>query len=413
MSVAAEPAPAPESFRGRAILILVLIGVTALAGFGVLAAYAPDLRNRANGGGHALSSSAVGFRGATILLRKLDVPVTVAQSRPSPRLLAAAGLVLTPSPGGKPVDVAAIGDPLRTLIVLPKWSTAPDPKRHGFVIKAGVLPNGAAAALLPGKGAATVAAEPGDKARALLAVGGPFGSGEQLPVGRIDRLQTLSGPDWAPVLADEHGHAVLAVSRHDRNLFVLADPDLLNNQGLSDLDRARLAVEILRMLGGEEGVVFDVTLNGLGRQRSLARLMLEPPLLAATLCIAAAALLMGWRALARFGAARAPEPAIAPGAAALVDNAAGLIRSAGKEAALAPEYAALTRQLVAESAGAAALGQAPAQSSTWLARAAERRGLADPDALSAEAATVRKPRELTALARKLYEWRLEMTRERG
>jgi len=415
MTAAAEPTPrAPELFRGRAILILVLIGVAALAGFGVLAAYAPDLRNRSNGAGHALSSSAVGFRGATILLREVGVPVTVAQERPSPRLLSAAGVVLTPPPGGQPVELEAIGQPLRTLIVLPKWNAMPDPARHGFVRNAGPLAPGAAARLLPeGRGPATVTLEPGMRPRTLRAVGGPFGAAEALPIGRMDGLQTISGPDWAPVLADEHGRAVLAVSRQDRTLFVLADPDLLNNHGLSDLGRARVAVQLMQMLAGEEGVVFDVTLNGLGRGRSLARLVLEPPLLAATLCVAAAALLMGWRALARFGAATVPERAIAPGAAALVDNAAGLIRTAGKEAALAPDYAAVTRQLVAESAGAAGPGHADAESSAWLARAAERRGLAHPDALSAEAAAVRKPHELMTLARKLYEWRLEMTRERG
>ena len=412
MTAVAE-APSPETFRARAILVLVLVGVAALAAFGVLAAYAPELRSRANGGPHALSSSAVGFRGATMLLRDVGVPVTVSHDRPSPRLLGAAGLVLTPPPGDKPVDMAAFGDPLRTLIVLPKWRTTPDPKRDGFVRKAGVLWSGVGS-VLPGEpGRTAVTVERGASRRALRAVGGPFGSGEALPIGRIDGLQTISGPDWAPVLADEHGHAVLAVSRHDRRLFVLAEPDLLNNHGLSDLERARVAVMIMQMLSGEEGVVFDVTLNGVGRGRSLGRLMLEPPLLAATLCVAAAALLMGWRALARFGAATIPQQAIAPGAAALVDNAAGLIRTAGKEAALAPEYAALTRRLVAEGAGAAGLGQADAESSSWLARAAERRALADPNALSAEAATVKTPRELMTLARKLYDWRLEMTRERG
>lgn len=409
MSAPAAAAP-PDVFRGRAILILVLIGVAALAGFAVLAAYAPDLRSRADRGAHALSSSAVGFRGAQILLREAGVPVTVSRAPPSPRLMGAAGLVLTPPPGSS-VELKPFGAPLRTLVVLPKWTTAPDPRRRGFVTKTGLLPPPAITRLLGGD--ATVRTAPGAAPHVLHGVGGPFAGGGKLPVGRIDRLQTLSGADWRPVLADADGRAVLAVSSRDRNLFVLADPDLLNNHGLADLDRARASVAILGMLSGEEGVVFDVTLNGLAGGRSLGRLMLEPPLLAATLCVVAAGLLMGWRALARFGAPAAADQPIAPGAAALVDNAAGLIRAAGKEAALAPEYAAATRRLVAEQAGATAFGRAAEGDASWLAAAAARRGLADPNSLDAAAAAVRKPAELIGVARRLYEWRLEMTRERG
>jgi len=72
----------------------------------------------------------------------------------------------------------------------------------------------------------------------------------------------------------------------------------------------------------------------------------------------------------------------------------------GKEAALAPNYAAATFNLVAKAAGA--------EAGDWLSRAAARRGLADPQALAAEAAAVRTRDQLMASADSLYQWRLAM-----
>ena len=407
----AQPAER-EAFSGRTIFALVLVGVVALAGFAVLATYAPELRGRSNGGANALSSSAVGYRGAQIMLRALDTPARVSRTRPTPRLLSAAGLVMTPGPGTTAAELGGFPGPLRTLIVLPKWRTAPDPVRPGFVRKVGLLPDMSWAgrmlsSVAPGS---AVAVEPGLSRPVLRGAGSPFAPGTYLPVGRMDGLQTISGPGWRPALVDARGRAVLAISKAHPDVFILADPDLLNNQGLSDIAKARVSMAVLQMLSGENGVVFDVTLNGLGRGRSLARLMLEPPWLAATLCLLGAALLMGWQALASFGAPAHEGRAVALGAAALVDNSAGLIRMARKEAAFAPDYAQTTRELVLKSVGVAPGG---ADDDDWLARTAERRGLADPQILSSEAARVKTRDELMAIAHELYRWRLEMTRERG
>ena len=399
-------------FPARAILILILVGVVAFAGFGLLATYAPELRGRSSGGAHALSVSAVGYSGAQIMLNSLGAPSRVSRGSPTARGLRAAGLVLTPGPQTTAADLGRFPAALRTLIILPKWRTVPDPTRPGFVRKAGFLPTaGWPAQLLAGYGPGTqVAVETGWRRPVLHGADGKFAPDTILPLGRLDGLQTISGPGWRAALADEQGRAVLAESVNHPGVYVLAEPDLLNNQGLGDVDTARAGMAILQMLSGEDGLVFDVTLNGFGQGRSLARLMLEPPWLAATLCVLAAVLLTGWQALARFAAPIAEGRAVALGAAALVDNSAGLIRMGGKEAALAPAYAASTFSQVARAGGAPVV--AGAQETDWLARAAERRGLADPRELAAAAAAVRTRDELMALAGHLYQWRLEMTRER-
>jgi hypothetical protein len=167
---------------------------------------------------------------------------------------------------------------------------------------------------------------------------------------------------------------------------------------------------VLNTLRGDGGLRFDVTLNGFSRGQNAGRVMLEPPWLAATLCGVAAAVLMGLHSLGRFGPTLARGRAIALGKRALVDNSAGLVRMARREAELAPAYAALTKAQVARTGGAGRAGRAADDS--WLADLARRAGAADPAALTAQAEAAKTPDDLLAVGRTLYQWRLEITRER-
>jgi hypothetical protein len=406
MSEAAAPAQAP-AFSGRSVLALVVVGIVAFAGLAVLSAYAPELRSGNDGRAHALSRSAVGFAGAPILMKSLGETVVV--SRTKPHGLENATVVLMPDASDLPKVLVPFADAAHTLIVLPKWLAVPDPIRQGYVRKLSVIkPGPEFTPLLRGYSRVThTAVRKGAGKPVLHGAGGPFGPGTYLPLGKVDQLQTVSGEGWAPALADESGGIVLAYSRKNPSVWLLADPDLLNNQGLSSLDTARAGAAILQAAsgGGTRAIVFDVTLNGFERGRGIGRVMLEPPWLAATLCGVAAAILMGLHALARFGQPRRRGRAFALGARALVDNSADLVRMARKEHELAPAYAALIRALVARAAGAHTQEH-------WLDDLAARRGAASPSALAAEAETAKTRDDLLAVAKKLYDWRGEMTRER-
>jgi hypothetical protein len=401
------PAEARGPFSSSAVLALVLVGIVAFAGFLVLATYAPELRGRGDVRAHALSSSAVGYRGAIVMLQAMDEKVSILRSPPSPRAVDGIGLVLTPGPDVTAKELRDYPQALRTLIVLPKWQVAPDPARPGFVRKVGLLPpdNGAVQALAAYEKGTRLTLTPGWQKLTLQAWGRPA----PVHTGPLDGVQTISGPGWVPVYVDARGRALVVRSDSRPEVYVLSEPDLLNNHGLKDPAAAEFGVQLLRQIGGEDGVAFDVTLNGLGRDRSLLRLMLEPPWLAATLSVLAAAALMGWLALTRFGAAARPGRAIALGAGALVDNSAGLIRMAKKEPALGAAYAESTLDAALKASGGGHL--AGEHAGEWLARAAARRGLADPRDLATEAARVKTNDELTAVAGKLHRWRLEMTGE--
>ena len=310
-------------FSPRTMIWVVLVGVFAFSAFVVLSAYAPDLRTGSDGGAHALSKSAIGYGGVVELLKGLDRPVVVSRAPPPPTRAGSGVLVLTPDPGAELKDLQALHFNGLTLIVLPKWIAAPSPLSPDWVLKAGALPP---ALIVHPLGTGPLKAQLQRRvgvSRPVLRAGdgAGFPAGETLPLGPIDQLQTLTGAGWDPIVTDEQGRAVLALSRQG-GAAVLSDPDLLNTQGVADLNTARAGVEILDRLRDHGPVVFDVTLNGLGRGRSLLKLAFEPPLLGATLCLLAAALMMGLHAVARFGPSERPAPVLALGKRALADNSA-------------------------------------------------------------------------------------------
>lgn len=329
-----------SAFNAATMILITAIGVLAFVAMLVLGAYAPDLRSGRNGGAHALSNAAVGFSG---LVRLADAtgrnPVIV---RAEYQLKREELAVVTPDHGW--TDLSSIlqwRGPRVTLLVLPKWQTAADPAKSGWVRVQGLLPAADPARTLYPATPLFVGRERGD-GRPLTTV--PFGAPPELRFLAPAVVQTVSSKQLDPVITDSAGRIVLGKLK-GQQLFILADPDLINNHGIGDERQARSALALLDFLNstGAKSVLFDVTANGLGRSQSPLKLAFDPPFLAVTLTIFAAMLLAGWQALVRFGPVRRRERAIAFGKAALVDNSAALIRKAGREPHLGPRYVDVIR----------------------------------------------------------------------
>ena len=399
-------------FSVRTMLWVVLIGVFAFSAMVVLAAYAPDLRSGSDGGAHALSRSAVGYGGVVQLLKSLDEPVVVSRGAMPATRGGAGVLVLTPNPTTDYEEMRKLRFTGLRLVVLPKWVAGGHPLNPAWAMKLGVLPEALAAHPLGAAGGRSQIQRRKGTSRPLLhAVNALLPAGEVLPLGPVDALQTLSGPDWEPLLVDEQGRGVLVLA-HWGGWAVLSDPDLLNTQGIANLATARAGVAVLDQLRDNGPMVFDVTLSGFSRGRSLLKLAFEPPLLGATLCLVAAALMMGLHAAVRFGPVQTPPPVLALGKRALADNSAALVRMARREPRMAPAYAALTREAAARAVGAPRdLNET--QLDALLDRLGSGRG-ADTrfSALASEAAAAKTNAELISVARRLYHWRGEMTRDR-
>lgn len=400
---------AGNAFSPVVIISLLLVSVVVLAGLGVLSAYAPELKSGDDGGGHALSRSSTGFGAMPVLLRNLGVPVTVSRGRLTPSSDESL-LVLTPTPGAPPEQLDDINHAGATLIVLPKWSATPDPKHPGWVRTTGLLPDQASLAPLSEHLRQGACLESRD-GRTTVALKRPDGTPFGAPVD-VDALKTLSGPDWVPVVTDDQGRPVLAMHATTR-VYVLADADLLSTHGLKTLNGARMAIALLDVVRAKDApVIFDLTLHGMQRTRSLLRLMLEPPLLGMTLVLAALAVFAGYQAVVRFGPARESGRVIALGKRGLADNTAGLVRLARREHHMAAPYALLTRAAVARAIGAPRR-LSEDELDAFLDRVSRTTGAhATYSALADQARTAKTPGDLMRVAAALYRWNQELTRAR-
>jgi hypothetical protein len=332
---------AEGAFRPATILLVVTIGIVAFAAMLILGAYAPDLRSGRNGGAHALSNAATGYSGIVQLARATGRNPLILRNE---SFLDTEDLViLTPETGATDMSIVLARRATKpTLVVLPKWNTVPDPSRTGWVRSRGLRPAwDPQRVLAPAHPLRVQRHRSGGAALRTL----PGHAPKDMRFTAPGALQTASGPGLKPIVTDQAGRAVLA-QLGSQPLFLLSDPDLLSNRGMADRRQAGAALAMLDFLNstGAGSVTFDVTLNGLGQGRSPLRLMFDPPFLAATLAIAAALLLAGLQAVSRFGAPRRPERAIAFGKAALLDNAAALVRQARREAGLGGRYAEMIRE---------------------------------------------------------------------
>ncbi|MCF6103053.1 DUF4350 domain-containing protein [Mesorhizobium muleiense] len=242
-------------------------------------------------------------------------------------------LIVTISPDSDPEALDHILELRRdrdTLFVLPKWQTLPLEEHEGWKMKFGRLPD------------AVVNQWLGRIAEGKIGVG--KSTVEQLDIeGRVidapDELQWVA--DDHPLIAAGNGSAALT-KLDDKPFYILSDPDLINNASLKDSDKAAAALDLIASVRAGP-VMFDLTLHGAGRKYDLAKLLVEPPFLALTLTILAAAALAFLHGLGRFGPPRADQRAIAFGKRALVDTTAMLLRRAGRLEELGGRYAALMR----------------------------------------------------------------------
>ena len=389
------------AFTVRTVAVLVAVGILTFVGMLVLGAYAPDLRSGRNGGAHALSNAAIGYSG---IVRLAEATGRNPQIVRDIHQLGGENLViLTPEAAATDMSqvLAARGD-LPTLVILPKWDTIGDRSHPGWARFTGIKdvsePNGV---LAPKTVLKTARYTSGG--RSLLV-------SQSLPVLHFNApkpVQTVSGKDLTPLITDDHGHIVLG-QIGTGPYYVLADPDLLSNIGMRDAVEARSALDLLDALNrrGAGSVRFDVTLNGLGASPSPLKLMFDPPFLAMTLAVAIATLLAGVQATARFGATRRRERAIAFGKTALIDNAAALVRKAGRHGSLGTRYLDLVRERAGTVFGVPSRLRDQAYD-IYLDRLGGRARFSD---LAEQARSANDPRTMLQAAQALHHWLWEKSR---
>jgi hypothetical protein len=363
-----------QAFNARTVLGLVLFG--ALAFFLMLWFIATGQTDSGsnNGDAHAASRGITGYSALADILKAQGYEVRL--SRNVGALEKEGLLILTPPLWADGKELAKIIEDRRyigpTLLILPKWYAVRAPKtvvgaKDGWVVLGGTGKPGwlgemgkdfnltAETAPLKGgladwSGLGASGDLPDDKQVQAL------GSGPLVNLvhdsGGRDLVSYLDDGGCYPVLDEAAGVPARDTSECDTdrwNVTVVAEPDLFDNYGMADRSRALLATRIVELTREDQDIpiVFDLTLNGLGRTQNLLKLAFTPPFLAATLCLMIAMLVVGWRAFRRFGPPVAEGRAIAFGKQRLVANSAGFIQRTRRLHLLAEPFIQMTARNLA------------------------------------------------------------------
>jgi hypothetical protein len=408
------------AFGGRGAGILAGVAAASLAAAGFLGVFGDALYDPPSFQPDSYSASAVGHGAAVELLRRMGWQVVASRHRTADRVKGGAILALL-EPRVGPADdeprresVDAMNAAARwMLVVLPKRQAVPDPAHPRFVAQADLLPVDDAQRVLDALELDATVVRPD---RTVAAWRG------DLPVPALDRPQLVRSEHLEPLLWSAEGMLVGELrTEYDEDAeepvewrtIVVSDPDLLATHGLGRGANATILVRLLERLGaGERTIVVDETLHGFEEQPSLARALLRFPLVLATVSALAAALLLAWAAMVRFGRPRPPEPALAPGKLFLVEQTAALLRHGGRAADAAQAYLRAAKDEVVHRLrppGEQGAGDA------WLARAEAARGAEGTLAALEERARrlgarrIGGEEEAVRLARDVHEWREEMT----
>lgn len=392
-------------FSARIVAILIAVAAISFGAVMVMAGWAPELRDRNHAGDHPYSTSALGFNGFVRLLESAGYPVEVTRLETELESRDWGLMIVTlPAFGGVTVlDERDLQPP--TLAVLPKWWGRADNLNQARLadtrfIEARTL-NDELQTLYPDAEImrVPVPSEPLDT---------PFGAA---PVKPDVVLQLIRDPSLETVIGVNES-ALLAYDT-ERGLYILSDPDLMNTFGLAQRENARFAIQLVDFLRTypDEPILLDATLHGFVRSENLLKMMFSVPYIGVTLVALAAAMLLGWAAVIRFGPPRTDERAIALGKQALADNSAGLVTMARREARMAPGFLALVRRRLAREIGAPRT-LTEAQVSDMFDRLGP-----DPDTgrvFSQMEAELKEPAasrdDLLAKTRALYRWRKEIIR---
>jgi hypothetical protein len=335
---------AATPFAVRTVAILIAVAVFSFGAIMVLAGWSPELRDRDRAGDHPFSTSAVGYNGFVRFLEAQDYPVEI--SRFKSNLDGHYGLmILTLSPRGmqKPLEEYELQE--GTLIVLPKWSGLVDWTNPSRLKDTDLASEGSVDALLE---ALNLDADI-QRINVPSRISTPFGPMALKP---DLKMQLIQSDDLTVIAGTEAGALLSQIP--GRDIYILADPDMINTFGLAERENARFAMQMLNIMrySEDEPIIFDATLHGFTQSENLLQMMFDIPFLAVTLVALAAALLLGWAAAIRFGPPAREARAIALGKQALADNSAGLVSMARRETRMAPGYLSLIRRRLARQIGA-------------------------------------------------------------
>ena len=390
-------------FTGRMAAVLIIVALLSLGAVLTLMAWSPDLVSRDKAGSTPYSRSSTGYAGLVDMLEARGDDVSISRLSQSMEIGGRRLLIATLSINGRDIEEDEIAGP--ALIILPKWTYRANPAKKSWEIDAD----------LASAERVMIHLREFDEDGEIVRSKTP--GTLETPFGRFspdfeDEMQLIVTDLLEPVISARGGALLAKVP--GREIYILSDPDLLNNFGLARLENAKTGLGLIDEVsgGGTRPIVFDATVHGFERSTNLLKILLDIPYLGATLIALATMILIGWAAAIRFGAPERETRAILAGKRALADNSAGLIAMAKRERRMAPGYLSLSRRALSRELG---LPRTLSEDEyiALLDRMAKQNGMETSftELQSGLSAPASSRDDLTNKARALWRWRKEMTHE--
>jgi hypothetical protein len=283
-------------------------------------------------GASAFSHSAIGYAGIADVMHRLGAPVMKSRGGSLAKLDNHGVLIVAePMPSISPQQLRSLLTAKTVLLVLPKWMGQPSEKVPGWIDDSSLVSEdnvrSVARIAVPGTDIARLDAAP---AWTTNTIGPAPVIGEKPQLIKSNRLR--------PVVGSADGMLVGELTNNQRRLWILADPDVLQNHGLAK--NAAFDAALIDALRASEGnVVFDETVHGFTEQpASPFRMLFEWPFVLATIQGLVAIALLLWATMGRFGLPLTAPIALPSGKTRLIENTAKLFALARYQPVIIRRY---------------------------------------------------------------------------
>lgn len=394
-----------ELFDLKRLVWVIAIGSIALLGATYLMIFGdpdPDLTAGAN----AFSTSAIGHAGFVELLDRLGVPNFISRGHSLEKARGNALLVIA-----EPEDddiahhlLQQLRDVPTVLVVLPKRRGQPDPQHPTWVASSDLVATEAIDHILRDiDPSAKIERKTGNLVMAATASG--FKA-------NLSEPQLIQSDVMTPLISrgakDGGGILLGKIYIGQALIWVLSDPDLIANHGLGKGDNAAVAVDMIRQampVGGT--VLFDEVIHGFAQEANLLKGLLRLPLIVASIAALLTLLALLLAGSPRFGSPRKLDPILAAGKLTLIANAAALLATNNRRAALSDRYLRIIFAELAQHLGATkALDDVAVLD--WLNHHAARQGIGR-NATDILRMAGSSQQAIGALTRYVQNWTREMT----
>jgi uncharacterized protein DUF4350 len=354
------PAEIPEEIEGgfsrRAVAWIVGTVAASFVAALLLGVYGSDLERRPEPGPNTFSHSALGHRALAELLRSMGLGVVSSQSPAGggagprrPLIVAEPDLAKGP---GRLEDLRreAKQRGASLVLVLPKWRAGgPRKDKPEWLASVDLLPLAAAQRVVRALGDPAlreVLPQQLPRAESCSAVWGAGAASLELRIEIKHARLLIPSSGLTPVVGCD-GRILVAKTAAEPPIFLVTDPDLLNNHGFGRGENAIVVVRLLTEVLGATGVVFDETVHGFNRAPGLMAEAVRFPM---SLGVLQSLILLGivlWAGMGRFGKPLPAPAGLAAGKEILIDNTAKLLAGGGHAGDSLADYFRQTTRAVA------------------------------------------------------------------